>query len=295
MAVVSIVIVNYNTKELLRNCLHSIRNQLLHVSYEIIVVDNLSIDGSQDMVKKEYPSVMLIENTNNTGFGAANNIAIRQSASKYILLLNPDTVILNDVCKLFVDFMEKADNNKVVCCGANLLDMHHHSTISYGDFPALRQVIFDQFRLSSLFPIYYKKKIPNLGRRVSVSHPIEVPYVSGAAMFVRRDAFVINGLFDENFFLYFEETDFCYRIRKRGFKCVIIPEAKVVHLERQSSANELQRQKYYKKSEFQFYKKHYGIIAFVCLKTVYFLGTLLRFFLHREYKQIELIKVILKS
>ena len=133
---ISIIIVNYNTKKLIKNCLKSVFEKTQGINFEVYVVDNNSRDGSCEMIEQDFPQVKLIKNTKNKGFGAANNIAIRESNAKYVFLLNSDTILLNNAIKIFFDFMEKPENQKISCCGGNL----YNKNMLYG----LLMAIFHQ-------------------------------------------------------------------------------------------------------------------------------------------------------
>ena len=226
---ISVIIVNYNTKELIKNCLKSVFEKTNGVDFEVYVVDNNSHDGSCEMIEQEFPQVKLLKNKENKGFGAANNIAIRESRTKYVFLLNSDTVLLNNAVKIFFDFMEKPENQKVSCCGGNLYKEDLTYGFSYGNFPTVESVFFKRFYLHKFFKDYYRKKF-NQGETESTKFIKEVDYVSGANMFLRKSVLDEVGLFDENFFLYYEETELTYRMHKNGYKSVIIPDAQILHL-----------------------------------------------------------------
>ena len=132
---VSIIIVNYNTKDLLQTCISSVIEHTKEISYEIIVSDNGSKDKSIEMLKKEFPQVILIENNRNLGFGAANNVAVKTAKGKYIFYLNSDTILLNNAVKMFFDFWEKANIENIGVLGAQLLNAEHQQVQSWGKYP----------------------------------------------------------------------------------------------------------------------------------------------------------------
>ncbi len=225
---VSIIIVNYNTKALILNCIKSIYQFTHEIKIEIIVSDNCSIDGSIDAIKCVFPDVVIIDNKKNLGFGAANNRAKIIAKGKYILFLNSDTELQNNSVKIFYDYFE----NNAVCTnigalGCNLMDMNNCYTHSYGFFPTNKnQALF-------LFYLPFKKITQRLGvckKKIEkqLDAALCVDYLTGADLFMRNDE---NAFFDENFFLYFEETDLQFQLNKMGLKRVILQDAKIKHIE----------------------------------------------------------------
>lgn len=277
---ISIIIVNYNTKELTKNCLKSVFEKTQDVNFEVFVVDNNSSDGSCEMLEQEFPQVKLIKNTKNRGFGAANNLAIKESKAKYVFLLNSDTILLNNVVKIFFDFMEKSENwdknQKIACCGGNLYNKDLSYGYSYNVLPIIEQILLKRFYLNKFFKNYYKKKfLPSLCEESKSIK--EVDSVSGANMFLRRSVLDEVGLFDEDFFLYFEETELSYRMNKKGYKSVILPEAKIIHLGGDSEKTALSKINIVKQSELMFFEKCYGKKQRALVKIIQILGEIPRF------------------
>jgi len=292
---VSVVIVNFNTRELTEACIHSIYSNTFGVNYEILIVDNDSSDGSREMLAKEFPHIILIANTQNLGFGVACNIGINRSQGKYVFLLNSDTVLINNSLKIFYDFMEKPGNEKIWCCGGMLYNGDMTLCPSYGNFPSLLQVALEQFSLVRFFKKPHENRLA-----VAVAknfHSItEVPFVCGADMFIRRSLVNDTFIFDEQFYLYFEETYLSYIMKKKGFRSVIIPEAKIIHLVSQSSSKFSEpRICFFLKSEFLYFEKVYGYSGMVTVKALRFLGCLIRLILTFSREQMHIMKVILKS
>jgi len=222
----SISIVNWNTKDILRNCLMSIYESTHRIRYEIFVVDNASSDGSPKMVEKEFPQVKLIRNKENLGFAKANNQVIRLSNGRYILLLNSDTIVLNGALDKMVEFMN--DHPDAGAAGCKLLGSDGSLQKSINKFPSL----FCQCWGKSLFPAFFPKikfsyviDEPHFYSRIQ-----EVDWVTGAFLILSRSAIKQIGLLDENFFMYAEDTDLCWRIKKEGWKVYFYPRVKVVHL-----------------------------------------------------------------
>lgn len=227
---VSIVIVSYNTKDLTKNCLKSIYEKVQELEFEVYVVDNNSSDGSCEMIEEEFHQVKLIRNTENKGFGAANNIAIKKSNAKYVFLLNTDTILLNNAVKMFFDFMENPENKLIAVCGSYLLDEKMNYQLSYGNFPTLARFVACKLRINKLFPKLYAK-IFHQEERFNTGILKEVDFVVGADMFIRKNILDEVGLFDEDFFMYFEESELTYRINKKGYKSFVIPGPEIIHLD----------------------------------------------------------------
>lgn len=279
---VSIILVSYNTKDLTRNCLNSVYEKTQGVDFEIYVVDNNSQDGSCEMIEQEFPQVKLIKNTENKGFGAANNIAIKQSTSKYVFLLNTDTVLLNNAVKIFYDFMEKPENQKVAVCGGNLYneDMSHQH--SYGNFPSLGRIAFTVLGLNFIFKSYYNKKFNPKGENNN-NELKKVDYITGADMFMRKSVLEEVGLFDEDFFLYFEETELTYRMNKAGYKSIIIPDAQIIHLCGLSGEISLEKLKLFRSSELLYFEKTCNKLIRNLVKAMYLIRYLLDFRFNTDY------------
>lgn len=233
---VSIIIVNYNTKDLLKNCLESVFKQTKGIQFEVIVSDNGSKDGSVEMLKHDFPQVILIENNANLGFGAANNRGLAVAKGKYIFYLNSDTVLLNNAVKIFFDYWETApDKETLGALGANLLNEDMQVIHSCDDFPKLRKVLSNTMRALygtvklTLKKIIFRSEIPYFkGENYFVRYILgEVGYITGA------DLFVVNSQlarFDEAFFMYCEETDMQEIMCRKGLKRVMIPGPEILHL-----------------------------------------------------------------
>mgnify|MGYP002626043975 CR=1 FL=1 len=208
---VSIIIVNYNTKTLLAGCLRSIYAQTTDMNYEIIVSDNGSTDGSIEMIKSEFPNVILIENNANLGFGGANNRGLAIAKGKYIFYLNSDTILLNNVTKYFYDFFEEHKAEGIGALGSNLLDEKENVIHSFGKFPTmcgmLRIVLRDIASQSAKFVLHIlhnDKEHFRTSKKTESYYAGEVEYITGADLFVKNDELA---KFDENYILYYEETD----------------------------------------------------------------------------------------
>jgi GT2 family glycosyltransferase len=230
----SIVIVSYNTRELLVDCINSIEKNLNKYSYEIIVVDNASADGSAVLLGEKYPNIKLIENFYNAGFAKANNQGLAVSSGEYILLLNSDTVILGEALENLIAFMDTQPEAAI--CGPKLLNSNMTLQLPCRrGFPRFVNSVSHFMRLDKLFP---KSKV--LGSYLmtymdsSIDH--EVDAVSGACMLVRRNVLnTVGGLLDETYFMHFEDIDLCFRAKEHGYKVFYVHNSEVIHLKGQSS------------------------------------------------------------
>jgi GT2 family glycosyltransferase len=223
----SVILVNWNTCGILRNCLESVYRETQTLSFEVFVVDNASTDGSADMVRRQFPQVRLIENGTNRGFAAANNQAIAQASGDYILLLNSDTLVLDNALAKSVDFARRHPEAGVVGC--RVLNADRTLQPSCFMVPSLLNLFLLTTYLSRLF-----KRNRFFGRERMTwwdrtdQRPVEV--VTGCFMLIRREVIDDIGALDEAFFMYGEETDFCYRAHKAGWELLFTPEAEIIHL-----------------------------------------------------------------
>ena len=252
----SIVIVSWNTRELLRGCLASLPAATGGLETEVIVVDNASADGSAEMVVSEFPHVRLMDAGGNLGFARANNLALPHTMGRCVLLLNPDTVCPPDSLGRLYRFVNTRPNT--AAAGPRLVDGEGRPTITWGVFPRAR----DHW-LGFLDPRRLWLRGP-LARRVSVipartDRSRTVDYVLGACFMIPRTALETVGPLDDRYFLYFEETDWCWRARREGLDVWYCAETEVAHLEGQAAARAggfAQRQ--FQKSYRQFVAKNYG-------------------------------------
>ncbi|MBM4309106.1 MAG: glycosyltransferase family 2 protein, partial [Deltaproteobacteria bacterium] len=188
---------------------------------EVFVVDNGSMDGSVEAVRVGFPEAIVIQNSTNLGFAQANNQALRLAKGKYILLLNPDTQVKEGAIETLKVFMD--NHPKAGAVGAQLLNSDGSKQNSIANFPSLATELLNKSLLRWLFP----DRFP--GKERDYNEPIEVESVIGACMMVRREAIEQVGLLDEDYFLFLEETDWCYRMKKAGWKVYHVPQADVYH------------------------------------------------------------------
>ncbi|MCK8603855.1 glycosyltransferase family 2 protein [Desulfoferrobacter suflitae] len=257
---VSIVIVNWNTRELLKQCLDSVCENITRVSYEIYVVDNASTDGSEAMVAREFPRVKLIRNSANLGFARANNIAMRAAGGRFLLLLNSDTVISKGAIAGLMKTME-ADPS-IGIAGLQLLNGDGSLQNSICNFPSLLTELTNKSLLRILLPSRYP------GKEHRIRHPVQVDAIIGSCMMVRREAVEQVGLLDEDFFFFFEETDWCLRMRRAGWKVVFDPRYAIFHLQGKSAAQVNVRARIeYWRSRYTYFAKHHSTVSQYALRT----------------------------
>lgn len=216
---VSIIIVNYNTCRLLADCLASVYAQTHRVTFEVIVVDNGSTDGSEAFVTARFPEVVWVNAGGNLGFGRANNLGAGRATGEYLFLLNSDTVLCNDAVSLFYDYAVSHRHERIGALGSWLLDAEGRPNASYGCFPTPSSEI-----------AYLLGKMAR-HRRQDVAADLDVDYVTGADMFVACDLFVRLGGFDPAIFMYYEETDLQRRMADEGYARRVIAGPRIIHLE----------------------------------------------------------------
>lgn len=264
---VSVIIVNYNTAYLLDNCISSLEEKITGLNFEIIVVDNASSDDSVDLMKKKYPLVKLIESKANLGFGRANNLGASFATGKYLFLLNTDTLMINNAIKVLFDFMELETSKSIGACGGNLFHENLEPNFSYSlVFPSLKGIFAYRSRLSFL----QNNEYFNNTNKVK-----DVCIIIGADLFIRKQVFDNLGGFDSTFFMYVEDGELCYRIKKNNFKIVSVPDAKIIHLQGKSSSNVFKL-----KMEFTgyliYFRKHFSNLTVFFYKIIELLFGFLR-------------------
>lgn len=229
----SVVIVNYNVKYFLEHCLYSVQNAIKNIDAEVFVVDNNSVDGSVQMLKKKFPCFNLIENKDNVGFAKANNQAMRLAKGEYILLLNPDTVVEEDTFSKCIDFMDAHPD----CGGLGIKMIDGHGKIlkeSKRGFPTPWASFCKMSGLTSLFP-HSKRFAQYYMGHLSYEETHIVDILAGAYMMMRKECLDKIGLLDEDFFMYGEDIDLSYRITLGGYRNYYFPEAKIIHYKGEST------------------------------------------------------------
>jgi len=272
---VSVIIVNWNTRDILRDCLWSVYKQTKEIDFKVIVVDNASSDGSAEMVKREFPQVRLIENTENRGFAAANNQGMTIAKGRYVLLLNPDTIVLDRAIEKTIAFADGQPEVAVVGCRVLNPDRTLQPTCFM--YPSVLNMLLLTTYLSKLFPKsrFFGREQMTWWNRTNVR---EVDVVTGCFMLVRQEAIKQVGILDERFFMYGEETDWCYRFKEAGWRILFTQGAEIIHIGKASS-NQMKPQMVWqlKASILLFFKKHRGRFSYKLACLLVSLFFLLRF------------------
>ena len=248
---VSVIIVNYNTRQLLADCLRTVREHTLSCSYEVIVVDNGSTDGSELLVA-EFPWIKWINAGANLGFGRANNLGAESATGKYLFFLNSDTLLGNDAVDIFFRYME-AHGGEVGAIGTFLTDATGKPALSGGSFPSVAMEWHYLFGF-----VFRRKAVPAVGE------VCDVDMVTGADLFMPKSVFMRLGGFDPAIFMYYEETDLQLRMSRLGLKARLVPGAAIKHLEGGSFGHKgltPARFEMSQKSYNYYVDKHYGGVA----------------------------------
>ncbi len=257
MIELSIIIVNYNVKAFLQNCLISILKAVENIPNEIIVVDNASDDGSIELIEKNFPEVILIKSDRNLGFSSANNLALRQSRGKYICLINPDTIVQENT---FLELISFAKNNeKIGLAGCKIINPDGSFQLACRrSFPTPWVAFTKVIGLSKLFPklkIFSKYNLTYLDENKTY----EVDAISGSFMFLRRDVYEKIGGLDEDFFMYGEDLDWCYRVKESGYKVYYVHSTQIIHFKGESTRrSNLDEVKIFYDAMRLFVKKHFS-------------------------------------
>lgn len=271
----SIVILNWNTRDLLADCLTSIAETTEGLPLEVIVVDNASTDGSLEMVRERFPQVQLVANQANVGFARGNNQGVGLSHGRYLLLLNSDARLLPQAVQALLTVAEAHPGAGIV--GAQLLNADGSFQASHSRFPTQWQ---EFLILSGLGRMWHGRWYPSHGPEEDKG-PQRVDYVEGACLLVRREAFDAAGGLDEGYFMYAEEVDWCYAMRAKVWEVWYQPAAKVIHLGGGSSRSRLpQREADLYRGQVRFFRKHYGDRAAKLLKLQIYGFTLVKSAVH---------------
>lgn len=274
----SIIIVSWNTEKLVKDCLESIKKNTNNISYEIFVVDNNSSDNTVNMIETEFSDVKLIANKSNNGFAKANNQAIKISSGKYIILLNPDTIVKENSLNTMVNYLEK--NSDVGIVGCKLLNIDGTLQESCRRFPDIETYTNILLKVHSLFPNkncfkrYFMKDMDY--EKIN-----EVDQVMGAALMYRKEVLGEKSFLDEDYWIWFEEVDFCYNVKKRGYKIVYIPTAQIIHYKAQSfnQLMKVKQQRVFNKSLLLYFQKNGTKSEILKLKILFPISLFLSFVL----------------
>jgi GT2 family glycosyltransferase len=222
----SVIIVSYNTRQLLIDCLHTVCACAGEANVEVFVVDNASSDGSAEQVEHDFPEVRVIRNSLNAGFAAANNLALREAAGRYLMLLNSDTLVHTNAFRELVAFMDA--HPRVGYCGPKLLNDDGTHQPSARRFPTILSRAFSMTGMSLRRP--ESRHCIDLHLARGSDEPFQMDWVTGACLVVRREVYEAVGPMDEHYFLYFEETDWCQKMVSAGWEGWYVPAAIVTHL-----------------------------------------------------------------
>ena len=273
---ISIVIVNWNTRHVVQNCLESVFAHLGSLAAEVIVIDNASRDGSAEMIAERFTRAKLIVNSENQGFAKANNQGMRIARGRYVLLLNPDTVVLDDVFRKTIEYADHHPDAAVVGCQV----MESSATIQRTcfRFPSPLHTLLWVSGVSAWYP---KSRIAGhaaygpWGRDSNR----DVDVVSGMYMLVRREAIEHVGLMDEDYFVFAEEADWCYRFRQAGWRCVFAPVGRILHVDGGSKSTEQVSIPMYvemQKNLLIFHRKHLGLLCWGATKFLFSVSMIVR-------------------
>ena len=272
---ISVIIVSYNVRDFLIHSLQSIKKALDKVSSEIIVVDNASVDGSVQSVYKHFPQVKVVENDSNIGFSAANNIGLKKAKGEYVVLINPDTIVQEDTFSKLIEFMDNHPDAGGVTCkilnpdGTFSIDSRH-------SIPKPSTALWKFLGLNRLFPkskIFGRYNLTYLDP--NKTYPVDA--ISGSFMFLRKKAIDDVGLMDEDYFMYCEDIDYCYRMNGKGWKIYYLPETSIIHYKGESTKKtNINYAINFNKSLYLFYKKHFHKKSFFVFSWIILVGAILR-------------------
>lgn len=306
---VSVIIVNYNTKELTKQCVESIFEKTTGVEFEVIVVDNGSTDGSREVFEGDK-RLHYIYSNENLGFGRANNLGFAQSKGDFLFFLNSDTYLVNNAIYMLWHNLKNAgwhlESERIACAGAMLRDAKSNIIHSYARFPSVGRTMFLDTLGTILWKLHLLKALPDASNYRSSQQRedvlfFDVDYITGADLMVRRDVAEECGLFDPAFFMYYEETEMQFRYKQMGIRRVICNGPEIVHLVGQSTRKRSPKSKTVEmRSKFLYYRKTLspaGYILFgITYKLLYLLTRILCFPLvpGESREKIEHLKAVAK-
>jgi len=288
--ILSIIIVNYNSKDVLLNCITSLNSLGKKIPFEVIIIDNASSESIR-YIEHQFPNINFIYNEKNIGFAAANNMGIRQAKGRFVLLLNPDTIVNENSFQPMIDYLESHDDVAIVGCkifnadGAIERSTHSFPSLTK-EFVHANEFIKSIIGYESKLAVFLKKIFRSKSLESYWDHNSikEVDHVTGACMMVKKEAIDKVGLLDEAFFLYNEEVEWSVRFIKAGYKSVFLPKSSIIHLFGYSTQQHVQKQtvnnllveRY--RGMFYFFQKHYGSFKLFILRIIVFEGFTVRFF-----------------
>jgi GT2 family glycosyltransferase len=261
----SIVIVTWNARDVLLDCLESIGREVLsrrdpgRLDVEVLVVDNGSTDGSVEAVQERFPFAEVVALPRNLGFAAGNNVGLRRAKGRYAVLLNSDTIVLRDGLEKCVRYLD--DHPDVGVVGPQLLNPDGSKQNCIHNYPSLVTELVPKGLLERFLP----RRFPS--KRFDHPGPIEVEAVLGACLVVRREVLEQVGLMPEDYFFFLEETDWCFRIRRGGWRVAHLPESRIVHIHGVSTKKKIPAETRieYHRSLYHFFRKNRGVAQATCV------------------------------
>lgn len=274
MTDITVIIVTWNCKQYVIDCLQSIFKDPIHCSMSITVVDNNSSDNTVEQIEKDFPAIRIIANSSNKGFATANNQGIKDSSSRYVLLLNPDTIVHSGAFDRMVSFLDS--NETIAAIGPAIVNGDGSPQWTGVRFPSNWNILSESFFLDRIFPrsrIFARHK----SQFEDFTKPFPVDYVQGSCLMIRRSVLDIIGVLDKSYFMYFEETDLCYRIKNAGHQVYFFPGSSITHYGGGEEGHFTEtRLLQYHISLFQFYRKNYPLIDLTILKFIIFIRSIVR-------------------
>ncbi len=270
----SVIVVTWNSRRDMETCLSSLPQSVQRHTYEVLLVDNASADDTLALSRRLMPSVRVLQNDTNIGFAAANNQGIAVAAGRYVCLLNPDTVLREHALDTLAEFLDA--HPAVRACGPGMLNRDGTPQRTGVRFPSLWNLLAETLYLDRVFP---STRLFGGHRELyeDPSRPRAVDYVQGSCLMVRREVLETVGALDEGFFMYFEETDWCYRIRAAGGEVWIVPSAGVIHFGGDTAGHyDEHRLVLYHRSLLRFFDKHYTVSARIAVRALVFVRSLVR-------------------
>jgi GT2 family glycosyltransferase len=283
---VSIILVNFNGEDVLFDCLSSLEKFVPKHNSEIIVVDNNSQDNSINIIERKFPDVRLIKLPQNLGFGTGNNAGAKEAKGDFLFLLNTDTIVTSDFLPHLLELMSL--NSDVGIIGPKLVFPDGKFQVSFSP-----EISFTgEIRAKKMHKNSYNENKLHLIEKDFQSIKV-VDIVVGAAFFIRKDLFALLGGFDEKFFMYFEESDLCKRVRDKGYKILYTPHISIIHLRGHSVKKSSDRMSLeYRKSQIYYYHKHCQLWEIFCLKVYLLVKFLYEYLKSPNFYNLEIIKLV---
>jgi N-acetylglucosaminyl-diphospho-decaprenol L-rhamnosyltransferase len=279
---VDVIILNWNTRELVAKALHSLPWASGTIELEVLIVDNGSTDGSVEMIRSKFPSVRVFENRENLGFAKGNNLALQHCSAEFLLLLNSDAELKPGALEAMVALLKSKPSAGLI--GARILNQDCTLQASFVDFPTLwREFLILSGIGRAIFGRWYPSHGPRQNRQ---AQPVD--YVSGACLLLRREACIETGGFDESFFMYAEEVDLCYRLKEKGWQVWYQPDAEVIHVGGGSSHSiPVKRETDLYQSRVAYFNKHYGRDSAIILAYMIIVLSSIKFVIHSVLSRVS--------